>query len=212
MNELRVRWQETLGAWGTPAVREGLYEKLAAAYTAPDRHYHDLRHIADCLRELDAARALAHDPRAIETAIFFHDVVYDGRRTDNEERSALVAAGALRQLGAGEVFIGEISRLILFTRHDIEPTTDDGKLMVDIDLASLALPAEQFDENSRRIRREYLHVDDATFVQARNAMLGGLLQRPRIYYTDVFFQRCEERARGNLERVTGKSEGRNQFC
>lgn len=187
-------------------LRDEIFAELVAAYTGPDRHYHDIRHIADCLTEFDGVRKLARDPDALRTAIWFHDVVYDGRRTDNEEQSAEVAAAALRRIDASGAFVGQVQQLILFTRHDLEPTTADGKLMVDIDLASLALPPDRFDENSRRIRREYLHVPEEAFVRARNDMLGGLLKRPRIYYTDVFYERYETRARQNLSRVVGVAE------
>ena len=184
-------------------LRDDIYGELVSAYTAPDRHYHDIRHIAHCLSEFDGVRHLAHNPQALEVAIWFHDVVYDGRQKDNEEQSAEVAAAALRKLGASENFIHEVQQLILFTRHDVEPTTDDGKLMADIDLASLALAPERFDENSRRIRSEYLHVPEPDFLRGRNDMLGGLLKRPRIYYTDVFHDRYEGQARENLERAVG---------
>jgi len=182
-------------------LRDDIYGELVNAYTAPDRHYHDIRHIAHCLSELDGVRHLAHNPQAIEVAIWFHDVVYDGRLKDNEEQSADVAAAALKRLGASDVFIGEVQQLILFTRHDVEPSTSDGKLMADIDLASLALAPDRFDENSRRIRSEYLHVPEDTFIRNRNNMLGVLLKRPRIYYTDVFRDRYEGQARENLERA-----------
>jgi predicted metal-dependent HD superfamily phosphohydrolase len=182
-------------------LRDDVYGELLSAYTAPERHYHDIRHIAHCLSEFDGVRHLAHNPQALEVAIWFHDVVYDGRQHDNEEQSAEVAAAALRKLGASNAFIDEVQQLILFTRHDVEPATDDGKLMADIDLASLALAPERFDENSRRIRSEYLHVPEDAFLRGRNDMLGGLLKRPRIYYTDVFHDRYEGQARENLERA-----------
>jgi predicted metal-dependent HD superfamily phosphohydrolase len=182
-------------------LRDDVFGELVSAYTAPDRHYHDIRHIAHCLSELDGVRHLAHNPQALEVAIWFHDVVYDGRQKDNEEQSAQVTAAALRKLGASEAFIDEVQQLILFTRHDVEPTTSDGKLMADIDLASLALAPERFDENSRRIRSEYLHVPEDLFLRGRNDMLGGLLKRPRIYYTDAFHDRYEGQARENLERA-----------
>ena len=188
---------------GAPMLRDDIYRELVSAYTGPDRHYHDIRHIADCLREFDGVRHLAHNPDALQVAIWFHDVVYDGRRMDNEEQSAEVAADALQRLGASDAFIEQVQQLILFTRHNTEPDTPDGKLMVDIDLTSLAFAPDRFDENSRRIRSEYLHVPDETFVRNRNDMLGGLLKRPRIYYTDVFYDRCEGQARENLERVVG---------
>ena len=203
--ELRRRWLDRFGGLGTPAVQDELFEQLVHAYCAPDRHYHDARHITDCLHEFDSVRGIAQDPATLEAAIFYHDVVYDGRRTDNEERSADVAADALGKLGATDRFIEGVRELIVFTRHDVEPDTDDGKLMVDIDLASLALPPEKFDENSRKIRLEYEHVPEAAFVAARNKMLGGLLARPRVYYTEVFFEKYERAARENLARVTRRA-------
>ena len=207
IEELRLRWHKAFCQHAPETLCEEEFSELLAAYTAPDRHYHDIRHVADCLREFDAVRHLAENPGAIESAIFFHDVVYDGRRTDNEEQSAELAAATLRRLGADERFVDEVRQLILFTRHDLEPDTPDGKLMVDIYLASMALPAERFDENSRRIRNEYLHVADDAFAAGRNEMLGGLLKRPRIYYTSTFAERYERRARENLERVVGSGFG-----
>ena len=94
--------------------------------------------------------------------------------------------------------------LILLTRHDREPPDIDGKLMVDIDLASLARPAEVFDENTRLIRKEYPHVRDEEFARGRREMLARFLARPRIYYTDLFRDRYEQRARANLSRALAK--------
>jgi predicted metal-dependent HD superfamily phosphohydrolase len=187
----------------TPALRDRTFDELVAAYTAPDRHYHDIDHIADCLRELDEVRHLAHNAEAIEDAIWFHDVVYDGRRTDNEERSGERADVVLHQLGCDQTLRAEVKRLILLTRHDREPAERDvdGQLMVDIDLASLALPPAAFDRNGENIRREYPHVDDAAFDRGRAAMLGSFLRRPRIYYTPWFSGRYEQKARQNLSRV-----------
>ena len=41
-------------------------------------------------------------PMSIVLAAFFHDIVYDPRRGDNEEVSAALAAGLLRSVGVGE--------------------------------------------------------------------------------------------------------------
>ncbi|MEO6435274.1 MAG: hypothetical protein ABIP55_05880 [Tepidisphaeraceae bacterium] len=198
---LLERWARLCHGLSTAQVRRTMFDRLYAAYTGPDRHYHDLGHIADCLRELDGVRQLASRADAIEAAIWFHDLIYDGRRTDNEEQSAEEAGIWLTLLGADVAFIDEVKRLIVFTRHDRDPEATDGRLMVDIDLASLALPAEQFDENSRRIRLEYPHTAEADFRRARTQMLQRFLDRPHIYFTPVFRDRYETRARENLQRV-----------
>jgi predicted metal-dependent HD superfamily phosphohydrolase len=202
--ELRKRW-EALFDDAPPGVSQDVFEHLWRSYTGVDRHYHGIGHIAECLAELDTVRSLARNPGTIEAAIWFHDVVYDGRRQDNEERSAELADQQLERLGCSPAFREEVRRLILLTRHDRPPADMDGKLMVDIDLASLSRPAEVFDRNSRLIREEYPHVPEADFVRGREQMLGRFLQRPRIYYTDVFHDRDEKQARINLQRVLART-------
>jgi predicted metal-dependent HD superfamily phosphohydrolase len=69
-------------------------DDLVAAYSAPGRHYHNMRHIEDCLGMLTGVDKLLPAQREILTeAIWWHDVVYDTTRSDNEELSAAGAAG-----------------------------------------------------------------------------------------------------------------------
>ena len=60
-----------------------------------------------------------------------------------------------------------VRQLILLTRHDRPPDSEDGKLIVDIDLASLAVPPGEFDHNTQLIRQEYPHVSEDKFRQGR---------------------------------------------
>jgi len=80
------------------AARE-VFADLFARYTAADRRYHDIRHIDACLRLLDSVHGLARHPDFVELAIWFHDAVYDSRRSNNEESSAYLAVDALSHLG-----------------------------------------------------------------------------------------------------------------
>jgi len=203
--KLEQRWASLCHGLGTEEARADVFDQLYAAYTAADRHYHDIRHIEHCLREFDSVRALAQEPRALELAIWFHDVIYDGRRQDNEEKSADFAEVHLRELGADAELRRDVRELILLTRHDRTPPTVDGKLMVDIDLSSLGIAPEAFDANGDAIRREYPHVSDADFCRGRADLLGRFLERPRIYYTDFFRERYERAARANLCRTLAAS-------
>ena len=58
------------------------------------RAYHTLRHIEACLAWMRDAPLEDDDRIAAEFAIWFHDAVYDTRASDNEERSADLAAMA----------------------------------------------------------------------------------------------------------------------
>lgn len=194
------RWQ-ALFPGATDAETRSSHDALINAYTAPDRHYHNFAHIADCLSKLDAARDLADDARAVELAIWFHDAVYDPTRPDNELRSAELAAGELVKLGEPPHSIARVRQLILDTRHLAPPATRDGRLLVDIDLAGLAAEPHVFDVNTASIRREYAHVPDADYRRGRAEFLRGLADRARIYHTARFFDLYETRARANLARA-----------
>lgn len=206
MEGFRTRWLSLVPRAPRDAAL-AVFDALVRAYEAPGRHYHNLGHIGDCLTELDAARELADDPRAVELAIWFHDAIYDATRDDNEARSAELAAGELSRLGEPDDLVGRVHGLILDTRHAAPPATPDGRLLCDIDLVGLAAPPDAFDRNTALIRQEYAHVPDAAFRRGRADFLRNLSARPRIYHTPCYFDRCERRARGNLDRAIAALAG-----
>ena len=66
-------WQ-SLRARGSP---EPWHRRLTAAYNEAARHYHTLQHLEACLAELQRVYVLAQQPVLMETALWFHDAVYD---------------------------------------------------------------------------------------------------------------------------------------
>ena len=199
--KLHSRWDALFHGLATSGIRHREFEQLVRHYREPHRGYHNLDHIAECLREFDGVRHLAPDADAIEAAIWFHDVIYDPRGSDNEGESADFADASLARLGAPERLREEVRRLTLLTRHDRPPTDLPGQLMVDTDLASLGAPPEVFDRNGANIRREFAHVDDAAYRKSRAQILRRFASRPRLYLTDLFFNRFESPARENLRRA-----------
>ena len=187
-------WQAA-GASGDPAAQ---YQALQACYSGPDRFYHNLRHLADCLEEFDVAKPLAKNPTAVELALMFHDAIYDSRASDNEERSAEMAIKMLSAAGTASDLSEEVSRLILATKHVAAAVTNDAALVVDVDLTILGQPGRRFDEYEQGIRQEYLWVQPDLFALKRAEILRRFLERERIYATDFFATKYEQSARKNL--------------
>ena len=196
-NEARFRalWQR-LKARGDPA---RLFAQLASAYAEPRRAYHNAHHIADCLEQLDSARALAQRPDEVETAMWFHDAVYDPRAKDNEARSAAWAVQALAEAEIANDNAERVAALILATKHDREPDGADGALLLDVDLSILGREPEAFAAYDRAIRKEYAWVPEADYRAGRAAILESFLRRPVIYRTEFFRNRLEAQARDNLQ-------------
>ncbi|MFN8441495.1 MAG: hypothetical protein U0175_12020 [Caldilineaceae bacterium] len=177
-----------------------MFEQLVPLYSTPDRAYHNLAHIEACLTEFEAVKSLASDPVALQAAIWFHDVIYDPRSHDNEERSADFAAEQLRSLGMDEAQLEQVKQLILATKHD-RSVIGDATMLVDIDLSILGKPAEEFDRYDAAIRQEYQWVAEDAYRVGRAKVLQKFLDRPSIYQTDYFRIRYEAQARINLQRA-----------
>ena len=107
------------------------------AWSQPHRRYHDLAHLAAVLGLVDELAGAAADPDAVRLAAWYHDVVYDPERGDNEQVSAERARAGLRGLVPDER-IDEVERLVLLTAsHDAQPGDANGAVLCDADLAVL---------------------------------------------------------------------------
>jgi predicted metal-dependent HD superfamily phosphohydrolase len=199
---LREQWITLLQNWSIPpAVSTALFTDLAQRYTAPNRHYHNLDHIAFVLQLLEELRPLAHDFPTLQLAAWFHDAVYEPGAADNEEQSAALAERALTAIGLPPATVAQVKQLILATKHHQPiPGNEDSKLLLDADLASLAAEPAEYAANVQAVRQEYAHVPDEAFRRGRVQILQAFLDRPRLYQTEPLYTRLEQRARANLQR------------
>jgi predicted metal-dependent HD superfamily phosphohydrolase len=184
---------------------EAVRAELRRAYEAPDRFYHDLRHIEALLRLAQEHAAAIADPDAVEAAIWFHDAIYDTRRNNNEERSAELAIARL--IGsAAEDRIAHIAAMIRATAGHRLPdfadsaagATRDCALFLDFDLAILGSAPAAFAAYEQEVRLEYGWVPEPLWIAGRRQVLAGFLARPTIYATPQFRASHEAAARRNL--------------
>jgi len=206
MNLTLASWQRLWGELGARETSGGLMNQLVAAYSEPQRRYHTLQHLRECLAHFEAAASLARRPAEVELALWFHDAVYDPQRNDNEEHSAAWARASVLAAGCAEAHAERVAALVMATKSHRVPADDpDAALLLDIDLAILAASPARFDEYERQIRAEYVHVPETDFRARRAEILSGFLARERIYLTPVFHDALEARARQNLTRAVARS-------
>ncbi|MFV0625229.1 hypothetical protein ACBY01_14620 [Sphingomonas sp. ac-8] len=151
----------------------------------PHRHYHNLQHIEAMLGRYEGANA------GVVAAIWLHDIVYDPKASDNEERSAEQARADLPAGPATDLAV----RLILDTKHHAggDPWTD---AFNDLDLAILGSRAATYDRYAEEIRREYAFVPDLPYRTGRAQVLRAF-DRRTIFKTPAF-QARERQAHDNL--------------
>lgn len=190
-------WQRAWAALGLSAP-EGLMQPLMDAWAEPQRHYHSLQHLRECLALLEPALDLAQRPGEVELALWFHDAVYDPQGKGNEARSADWAVEALAQAGADAAVQQRVRALIMATCHDAEPVDADARLLVDIDLAILGADPARFAEYDAQVREEYRWVPELVYRAKRREVLAGFLARDAIYGTERFRSLFEVAVRANL--------------
>ncbi|HET9460270.1 MAG TPA: hypothetical protein VFO51_09860 [Sphingomicrobium sp.] len=174
--------------------------RARAAYAEPHRHYHDERHLDECLADLDGVPGLSErDRRLLRWAILWHEVIHEPGRPDNEDRSAKIAEAELARCGAPAEETAEVARLIRLTKgHRVDAGDRLGALMASIDLAVLGAGPDRYRLYAESVRREYLHLSDGEWRQGRALVLMNLLANDPLYPDPGFRERLESRARRNM--------------
>jgi predicted metal-dependent HD superfamily phosphohydrolase len=191
---LRRRWHKLLRAWTVDSTHaDRSFDEICKHYTAPGRFYHTLRHIEDVLDTVDNLRALAHYPNAVRLAAWLHDVIYDSRASDNEQRSADFAKQLCDELTITEGRL--VASLILKTKTHDAGDDPDAQVLLDADLAVLGAREPDYRMYAEQIRREYAWVPEPDYRNGRRQVLTKFLDRPKIFH---LLSRLEEPARSNI--------------
>ena len=182
-----------------------LWQDIARRYGEPRRAYHTLAHIKQLFEQFDHIQHYLYEPPIIALALFYHDVIYDPTRADNELKSAQYAVDTLSQyISAAQC--QEVYALIMMTaNHQIDRVIDgvkynDAAYLLDMDLSILGAPWAVYQQYARSVRQEYAHVSDDNYRDGRTTVLQTLLTHPKLYLTDYYYKRLESQARDNIKR------------
>jgi len=168
-------------------------------YSDKKRFYHNFSHIENLLAQLGEFKEMFSDWETVVLAVFYHDVIYNTRKNDNEEKSAMFAAKQLAKLNFPSARIAKCKRLILATKLHENVNDNDINLFTDADLSILGSEWETYLAYAKNIRKEYNLYPDLVYNPGRKKALKHFLDMQRIFKTEEFFERHERLARKNLE-------------
>ncbi len=198
---LRPKWIALCRQIGVDVAQtETIYADLIRHYTGEMRFYHDLQHVADVLAAADELAVEIENDAAVRLAIWFHDVIYaTNGQQDNERLSADYAVCEMSGAGASADLLATVHALILDTKHQAKPKTQDGCVIVDADLSTFAVSRERFNQHSADVRREFWHIEPDLYCNSRIALLDNMLNRDPLYYTKTMHDLYDANARANLK-------------
>ncbi|QQS29418.1 MAG: hypothetical protein IPM47_00250 [Sphingobacteriales bacterium] len=179
-----------------------IFNDILKRYAQKGRFYHTAKHLCQLFLLLEKVAEKLTAPEAVYWAVFYHDIVYNPLRKDNEHRSAKYARKMMQQLKIQEDLILLTEQLIVATQTHIAPagSLPDFLYFLDADLAILGAKPEKYDQYSNAIRKEYRFIPDFMYRPGRKKVLEQLLSKPALYYTPPFLNRFEAQARENMLR------------
>lgn len=189
--ELSALWTTDVG----PHFADTL-TRLLARYSEPHRRYHAVEHVLRVRRRVGELLRSHPVPDAstVCVAVWFHDAIYDVRRSDNEAASSALARRELVALGWSSARVDAVERLILVTAGHTARATDEA-VVIDADLSVLGGDPAEYEAYRQGVRFEYAHIDDDGWRTGRSQVLRRLLAAPAIFTIDTD---REPRARANL--------------
>jgi predicted metal-dependent HD superfamily phosphohydrolase len=198
-----LQWERFQALWKrceAPVDPRPVFENLWCRYREPHRIYHRCTHLEHCFQQLDLAYTLIQDPDAVEMALWFHDAIYIPGSSKNEKESAELFVRAVGDHFRPS-FIRKVYGLIIATTHKELAQESDNQFVTDIDLSSFGVDWGEFQRDTKAVRKEQADSSDAVFYPAHAKFLNSLLGRPRIFGTEFFYGRYEQRARENITRL-----------
>lgn len=196
---LRQRFYNSFSKLMSVPQVESLFNDLAKNYNEKSRKYHNLNHISACFKHFDSISEKLDSPHLVETALWFHDVIYNPLKSNNELKSAQYALDVLQATSLSTHELEEIYSHILSTIHPSQPSSLDQKYLIDIDLSILAADTKSYGQYKELVRQEYSFVPNLLYKRGRKKLLNSLLLQNRLYHSDHFFEIWEDKARNNLQ-------------
>ena len=185
-----------------------LWQDIAMRYNEPQRAYHSLQHIQQLFGQYDQVKGNLHEPHIIALAIYYHDVIYEPTRSDNELKSAEYAVESLTGYLNAEQCQHIYALIMMTASHQIDKWSNEAKerekysdaaYLLDMDLSILGVSWSEYEYYAHAVRQEYAHVSDDDYRVGRMAVLKELLAHPMLYLTDYYYARLEKQARKNIE-------------
>jgi predicted metal-dependent HD superfamily phosphohydrolase len=204
-DKVRSVWDQLAGKYcNDTALIDRFFQEIAKKYTSARRHYHNLQHIQALLQLCEVYAGQLHDRDVVEFSVFYHDIIYNVLRKDNEPRSAQLAVKRLQSLQFPAEKIEQVTIYIEATQtHQVTDAVthiSDLQLFLDFDMSILGANREAYEAYTHQVRREYRIYPDKLYYPGRRQFLQHCLQTEFIFQTPIFREKYEARGRVNMAR------------
>ncbi len=175
-----------------------LWDSVFKKYSEKHRAYHNLTHLEEIFKYFDVYQQEIEEPNTMAFSIFYHDVIYNIWKKDNEEKSADFAIDKLQQISLPTDILHKVHQQIIATKRH-ESSNTDTKYLLDFDLAILGQPEHIYKTYTQKIRKEYKLIPSLIYKKGRIKVLEHFSNKSSIYKTSAFIDFYEQQAKENLQ-------------
>ncbi len=200
MENLRDIFETTASKYtGNKTSIHTLWDEIENHYSVKRRYYHNLSHLQNIFNSLQPIKDIINDWDTMVFSVFYHDIIYDIKRNDNEEKSAELAQKRLAGISYPDELIVKCCNQILATKNHRFSDDRDTNIFTDSDLAILGQTEDVYIEYAKQIRKEYSIIPKLLYNKGRIKVLTHFMEMERIFKSDYFFHEFEAKARQNID-------------
>ncbi|ELY2018146.1 hypothetical protein SL053_002061 [Flavobacterium psychrophilum] len=177
-----------------------LWTEIEKNYSGKKRHYHTLHHLDNLLTLLTEIKGEIQNWDTILFTLYYHDIIYNSLKSDNEEKSAELAEKRMTQISVPVGIVEHCKKQILATKSHIKSTDSDTNYFTDADLSILGQPWDTYSVYYKNVRKEYSIYPDLVYNPGRKKVLNNFLKIDRLFKTDLFYNKFEIQAKENVQK------------
>ncbi len=177
-----------------------LWIDIEKKYSTKKKYYHTLVHLENILKELLKVKGEIKNWNVVLFSLYYHDIIYNSSKSDNEEKSAEYAERQMKKLLVEVNLIEGCKRQILATKTHSLSAENDINYFIDADLSVLGERWEIYKEYFINVRKEYSIYPKIIYNSGRKKVLVHFLESKKIFKTDFFYNKYEVQAKQNLQK------------
>ncbi|WP_405398286.1 hypothetical protein [Maribacter sp. Asnod2-G09] len=176
------------------------WTEIEKNYSGKKRHYHTLQHLNNLLSQLTIVKGEIKNWETTLFTLYYHDIIYNATKSDNEEKSAELAEKRLKEISVSSNIIEQCKKQILATKSHHKSIDSNTNYFTDADLSVLGQSWETYALYYKNVRKEYAIYPTFIYNPGRKKVLHHFLSMDRIFKTDFFYNQFETQAKQNLQR------------
>ena len=196
MNLLKIENKNDVDYW---------WHEILENYTKKWKFYHNLNHLYSFVNLFEKYNKFINNYKnEFLISIYFHDIIYIPSRNDNEEESINMFNKFYNEVKPNNLNKEKVIEFIAETKNHSLSKDYDFELELFLDMDMQIVADENWEDYENKIRKEYCYMDETEYKNKRRQFLQSLVNKNRIFRTQIFYDSYEQIAKNNITYIINK--------